>query len=149
MVSMTPRLVIRKDLAQKNNLTKEDYFKPGPFAGEGDLASKGPSRNFPRTERDAVNKEGDALGCHTCGSLTSGSKSEDWTPDHQPANSRNPMGVRKGLTRTAKLAVIDKVVFLLGDKCENFLKFRVVVHTRWAIRFVREYTQLSMVWRNK
>lgn len=87
-----PTAEIGKNLTQKNNLTKEDYFKPGPFAGEGVPASKGPSRNFPRTERDAVNKEGDALGCHTCGSRTPGNKSGDWTPDHQPANSRNPDG---------------------------------------------------------
>gem|GEM_PF-1470047 len=70
----------------------ENYFRPGPYAGPGVLASKGPSRKIPPNERAEVNRQGDQYGCHTCGAKDSGRPDGKWIPDHQPPNSMNPDG---------------------------------------------------------
>jgi RHS repeat-associated protein len=66
--------------------TKEELMRPGPYAGKGTKVEpvEGRGRSFTAEQRRSVNAEGDKLGCHTCGKETSGRKSGNWTPDHQP-----------------------------------------------------------------
>ena len=65
-----------------------------PHAREG-VSLEGPGRATP-DERQLVNEAGDANGCHSCGSASSGRKSGNWTVDHQP-----PSGlVRSGTPQT-------------------------------------------------
>ena len=67
-----------------------EYFKPGPFAGEGTPVS-GPGRLKAAAQR-GVNAEGAANGCHTCGAPSPGTRSGQWIGDHQRPSSLNPPG---------------------------------------------------------
>jgi RHS repeat-associated protein len=68
---------------------KPSTLGPGPHAGKGTPA-RGPQRDFKAAERQAVNNEGQQLGCHTCGTKDPGTKSGNFIPDHQPPNGMNP-----------------------------------------------------------
>jgi RHS repeat-associated protein len=70
---------------------KPSTLAPGPHAGEGTPARSG-DRNFTPGEREAVNAEGTATGCHTCGTKDPGTKSGNFVPDHQPPTALNPSG---------------------------------------------------------
>ncbi len=64
-------------------------LRPGPNARESVPAS---SSRATTAERRAVDRIGNAQGCHTCGARQSGNRGGRWTPDHQPPNARNPGG---------------------------------------------------------
>jgi RHS repeat-associated protein len=66
------------------------YFRPGPFAGEG-VSLRGAGR-LNAAERAGVNAEGNALGCRTCGTSAVGTKSGSWIGDHQPVSALNKSG---------------------------------------------------------
>jgi hypothetical protein len=63
---------------------------PGPYAGTPIPA--GPSSTPTAEQQGEINAEGDANGCHTCGTTDPGTKSGNWVGDHQPPTALNPPG---------------------------------------------------------
>jgi RHS repeat-associated protein len=63
-------------------------LNPGPHAG-GSIPARGPQRDFKPGERADINGIGESEGCHTCGKTTSGTKSGNFVPDHQPPTAVN------------------------------------------------------------
>ncbi|WP_368564803.1 RHS repeat domain-containing protein [Pseudoxanthomonas sp. UTMC 1351] len=63
-------------------------LKPGPFAGAS-MPARSSAQTFTTAERAAVNKIGQASGCHTCGTTNPGTKSGNFVPDHQPVSRLN------------------------------------------------------------
>ncbi|MGO1069705.1 RHS repeat domain-containing protein [Lysobacter sp. CA199] len=63
-------------------------LKPGPFAGAS-IPARSAAQTFNNAERAAINKIGQATGCHTCGTTTAGTKSGNFVPDHQPVSKLN------------------------------------------------------------
>ncbi|MFC4853959.1 DNRLRE domain-containing protein [Actinophytocola glycyrrhizae] len=63
---------------------------PGPYAKEGVGLVNG-NINAPGV-RDLINDAGNKYGCHTCGAASSGNKSGNWIPDHQPPTALVPPG---------------------------------------------------------
>jgi RHS repeat-associated protein len=61
---------------------------PGPNAGESVPA--GPSDRPTKEQQDKINEIGYRDGCHTCGSKDPGSKTGNFTGDHQDPNKLNP-----------------------------------------------------------
>jgi len=84
---------VGKGLAAKGGgkVRGPDTMKPGPFARES-IPARSKSQRFNKAERDKINEIGDKHGCHTCGAPTSGRKSGNWTPDHQPVSKMVPDG---------------------------------------------------------
>ena len=70
---------------------RDDTLEPGPFADES-IPARGPKRDFTKAEREQINRIGSETGCHTCGTKKPGTKSENFIPDHQPANALNTSG---------------------------------------------------------
>ncbi len=69
---------------------------PGPFAKRS-IPARSKSQSFNKAERTAINEMGTTDGCHTCGSKTSGRKTNNFTPDHQPSSSLVPDGTSQQL----------------------------------------------------
>ena len=63
----------------------------GPYARES-MPATGPGRNFSVEERREVDRMGNQHGCHTCGTVTPGSKLGHWVPDHQPPSALSRPG---------------------------------------------------------
>jgi hypothetical protein len=63
---------------------------PGPFARES-IEARSPNTDFTAAERREMNRIGEAFGCHTCGTLNSGSLVGNFVPDHQPPTQLNPL----------------------------------------------------------
>jgi hypothetical protein len=55
------------------------------------------SQKFTLEERRRINQLGEVFGCHTCGSMESGTKSGNFVPDHQPISSWVPDGTPQRL----------------------------------------------------
>ena len=64
---------------------------PGPFAG-GSIPARGPERDFVVMERTTINRIGSETGCHTCGTMNSGTPLDNFVLDHQPPTAWNPLG---------------------------------------------------------
>ena len=64
---------------------------PGLFARES-IPARGPERDFLVSERLQINEIGSISGCHTCGSISPGSISGNYVPDHQYPTALNPHG---------------------------------------------------------
>lgn len=76
----------------KEAVSANGTLTAGPFAGKGYPAVNGHSRNFTIAERQAIREQGYTSGCHTCGQTNPGTKSGNFTLDHQPANALVPNG---------------------------------------------------------
>jgi RHS repeat-associated protein len=63
----------------------------GPNARES-IAARSAARDFTAAERAAMNRIGSRTGCHTCGTTTSGTRSGNFVPDHQPPTALNAAG---------------------------------------------------------
>jgi hypothetical protein len=63
----------------------------GRFASES-IPARGPERDFTAQERREINRIGSQTGCHTCGSLSAGTRSGNFVPDHQLPNALNSAG---------------------------------------------------------
>ncbi|WP_409347753.1 Hint domain-containing protein [Luteipulveratus flavus] len=74
----------------------DGILAPGPFAGNS-IPARGPARDFTPDERNSINEIGRTSGCHRCGATTSGTKSGNFVPDHQPASAVNPPGAAQRL----------------------------------------------------
>ena len=64
---------------------------PGPYAGDS-IPARGPERDFNANERREINAIGSNTGCHTCGILDPGTRSENFVADHQPPTALNFLG---------------------------------------------------------
>jgi hypothetical protein len=73
---------------------QQNGIVPGPYFREG-IPARGPSRDFRRGERDAVNELFELHGCHTCGSRIPGTASGNAVLDHQPPTRYNPLRKRQ------------------------------------------------------
>jgi uncharacterized protein RhaS with RHS repeats len=63
---------------------------PGPYAKESIPA--GPSARPTAAQQRQINEMGQRNGCHTCGTRNPGTKSGNFTGDHQPPTKLNPPG---------------------------------------------------------
>jgi RHS repeat-associated protein len=63
----------------------------GPHAGES-IAARSAARDFTAAERAAINRIGSRTGCHNCRRTTSGTRSGNFVPDHQPPTALNAAG---------------------------------------------------------
>ena len=52
----------------------------------------GPSAKPTAAQQKQINEMGNAHGCHTCGTKSPGTKSENWVGDHQPETALTPPG---------------------------------------------------------
>jgi hypothetical protein len=61
---------------------------PGPYAGES-IPARGPERNFTAAERREINRIGQKMGCHSCGTFDPGTARGNFVSDHQPPTRLN------------------------------------------------------------
>ena len=68
-------------------------LKPGPYADKSIPGTN--SRNFSKSQREAINEIGNDTGCHTCGTTDAGTKSGNFILDHQPGISLAPQASKR------------------------------------------------------
>jgi hypothetical protein len=73
----------------------DDLLRPGPWA-KGSAPSSAPGK-IKRAERDVLNPIGDRERCHSCGALTSGTKSGTGSATTNRCHERSPRGAASPL----------------------------------------------------
>ncbi|MQB01887.1 MAG: hypothetical protein GEU78_16680, partial [Actinobacteria bacterium] len=63
-------------------------LRPGPYAAES-IPARSASQSFSAAERAAIDDLGYRFGCHTCGTISPGTKSGHFIPDHMPVSALN------------------------------------------------------------
>ena len=82
--------------AQSRAAGESSAIPIGPYASES-IPARGTQRNFTAEERRGVDRMGYQHGCHTCGTMTPGSKLGHWVPDHQAPSALNRPGATQRL----------------------------------------------------
>ncbi len=77
--------VIKKELPKSEKI---NAIEIGKYSADS-ISARSSARNFTKSERDAVNEIGKNSGCHTCGSKSPNTKSDNFVPDHQPISALN------------------------------------------------------------
>lgn len=89
---------VREELgrAQSRAAGETSAIPIGPYASES-IPARGAQRNFTSEERREVDRMGNQHGCHTCGTMTPGSKLGHWVPDHQAPSALSRPGATQRL----------------------------------------------------
>lgn len=100
--------VVKKVAAQG-----DDLLKPGPWAVQS-VPSSAPGK-ITANERRELNIIGEKYGCHSCGTVTPGTKSGNWIGDHQAPTRLNSPGTPQVLYPHCQKCSNDQGLWIINQ----------------------------------
>ncbi|MBT2539041.1 DUF6531 domain-containing protein [Arthrobacter sp. ISL-69] len=91
----------------------DDLLKPGPWAVQS-VPSSAPGK-ITANERRELNAIGEKYGCHSCGTVTPGTKSGNWIGDHQAPTRLNSPGTPQVLYPHCQKCSNDQGLWIINQ----------------------------------